>query len=894
MADHEYELCRAAMEAVPNAMILIDKNRKMIMANAQAIKLFGYSRRDIVGKPFHVLIPKRLRGKPGTMSDIFFMRKTAPLFQGLQRELYGRRKTGAEVPIDLTFTSVKASKGRYLLAVITDLTQRKWTEDRFRLIVRGGPNAMILLDRAGTIALANSQAELLFGYSRRELVGLPAEELIPERLRKNYAKRLKSFFANPEVRLMGSGGDLFGLRKDGSEVPVDIALNLIESPEGRFVLVSIADISSRKKSEEELALSQAAVARAKSDFLASMSHEIRTPMNAVIGMTELLIDTRLDDEQRQFVTTIHSAGETLLGIINDILDYSKLEAGKLALESEDFVLNEVIEDAVGLFSARAYEKKIELALSVDSHIPEILSGAPMRLKQIVSNLVSNAIKFTDKGEVVVRVEQEASSRDDVRLRISVKDTGIGIPPEGKKILFQAFSQMDASITRKYGGSGLGLAICKKLIERMEGEFGFESTYGHGSEFWFRLTIQKTGSSVAKVSSAAELTGIRVLVVDDNATNREILRRQLTARGMRLSEVPDGLQALELLRREAVGPDPFDIALLDLHMHAMDGLTLAREIHDEPALTKLPTIIVSSSGWAITPEMRQAAGVSSALSKPVRQAILFKRMAQALGKAQSEEAPGRQSPVRTKKLRILLAEDNAVNRQVAMLQLKKLGYTADVAKDGRDALASYKSSPYDVILMDCQMPEMDGFTATKEIRRLESGKRRTIIVAMTANALEGDREKCLNAGMDDYISKPVRLDILSGILKRWAKNKPEAPPTVQPALAQAEPSDSSFDSSALEALRELTADSPGALRSIVNEFVANSLDLIKAMGEAEARRDQEAIKRAAHTLKGSSGNLGARALQSLCASIESNDRPKDWRRQLDLEFASARRVLESSC
>lgn len=893
MADTKSFLYRAAVEAAPNAVIMIAGDGTMLLANPQAEKLFGYRGKELIGKPFSLLIPERFRGKPGTAPMSLFS-KPDKIFTGAERDFFGLRKDGSEVPIDVSISSIKSPKGPIFLAAIIDLSQRKWTEERFRMVLRGWPYAMILIGNNGTIALVNSQAEMLFGYSRQELVGEPVDKLIPARLRKKYLTARDSLSAKPEVRFMGSRSDIFGLRKDGSEVPLNIGLNPLDLPEGRFILASIIDVTERKKSEEELLQAQAATTQAKSDFLANMSHEIRTPMNAVIGMTELLVDTRLNDEQRQFVTTIHSAGETLLSIINDILDFSKLDAGKLVLESEEFVLEDIIEDAVGLFSARAYEKKIELGIFIDENVPEVMHGAPTRLRQIVSNLVSNAIKFTESGEVVVRVVSQGNIKDHVILLFSVKDTGIGIAAEGRQILFQAFSQIDSSMTRKYGGSGLGLAICKRLIELMGGEFGFDSVPGMGSNFWFRLRLKKSSKPNISPSNEVDLAGVRALVVDDNATNREILHRQLSSRGMRLEAVSEGPEALKLLCQAAAGPDPFEIAILDYHMQIMDGLTLARTIHADPGLAHLPIVIVSSSGWAITPEIRRDAGVFAALSKPVRQAILFKRLAQALGRAKSDESHSLTTPAQAKRLRILVAEDNSVNRQVIILQLKKLGYTADMAPDGREALAAHERTIYDLILMDCQMPEMDGFETTAAIRRREAGDRRTIIVAMTANALEGDREKCLKAGMDDYISKPVRLEVLSQALNRWGQDAPPPASASRVAPVPVAETETVLDRAILDSLRELTADSPGGLRAIVVEFLGNAEGLIRDIEAAADRRDNEAIKRAAHTLKGSSGSMGAHSLQKFCARLESGERPQQWRRTLETEFSLARKALQSGC
>jgi len=671
-----------------------------------------------------------------------------------------------------------------------------------------------------------------------------------------------------------------------------------------------ADLAAANLRSQELAGTACEASRAKGEFLASMSHEIRTPMNGVIGMLGLLRDTPLSERQRQFVQIARGSAGNLLTVINDILDFSKIEAGKLSIEPITFDLQNCIEEASEIFATGVSEKSLELIVQYSAEVPRHVVGDPGRVRQVLTNLVSNAIKFTSQGHVLVKLECERQSESEAVIKFSVEDTGIGIPEDKLRILFEKFTQADSSTTRRFGGTGLGLAISKQLTELMGGHVGVTSEPGKGSTFWFSLPFGLS-KSPPETRSRAGLAGVRVLIADDNAVNRHVLREQISNWRMRPGVCASAAEALAALREAIASGDPYHLAVLDYQMPGMDGEMLARAIKADALLRETVIVMLTSLGQPDDVNQLKKAGIFACLVKPARQSKLWDVLAEAWA-ARLKQSPAQMltmpaavaapMPSRRGRLvtpRTLVVDDGITNQKVGRLMLENLGCHVDVAANGKEAVEMLDLLPYDAVFMDCEMPEMDGYEATAEIRRRQAGKPHLPIIAMTAKAINGDRERCLAAGMDDYISKPVRLEDLDAALERWIPNdvsegKPDkqslSPSGANEPGAEFNSANSALDPVVTERLRSLAeATDLSVLTEIYEAFLGSAVGYSAALREASASGNAEDLARAAHALKGAAANIGAKALAQLAHELEILGRSPSLTRaaelidQLDIEF-----------
>jgi two-component system, sensor histidine kinase and response regulator len=772
------------------------------------------------------------------------------------------------------------------------------TEERLRLSLDGSKLALWDLDlTTGMIYLSPRWAAML-GEAERETYTLftnvtalvhPDDQPAVYKILTSALKGATPAYRS-EQRVRTKAGDWIWIQSHGEVVQRDahgLALRMAGTN---------ADISERKRVEAELQRAKEvaeSASRAKSQFLANMSHEIRTPMNGVLGMAELLLGSDLPPAQRRYTETIYQSGNALLAIINDILDFSKIEAGKLELERIDFDLRDTVEQIMELFVERARQKNLELMCRIAGDAPRSVRGDPMRLRQVLVNLISNAIKFTAKGEVLVEVKREATLGEAGSaappidwLSFAVKDTGIGIAPENQARLFEAFTQADSSTTRRYGGTGLGLTIAQQLVYLMGGRIRVESKPGAGSTLVFTVPMDAVAPAQAPAPFSRGTQGLRVLIVDDNETNRTILREQVGSWGMRNDSADGGPTALELMRAAANAAVPYDLAILDMMMPDMDGIELSQRIKADSALARTKLIMLTSLGAEGESAAARAAGIAVYLTKPARQSELYNAIATVL--RGGTIAAGRASltpraSVTALRGKILLAEDNPVNEEVALAMLRQLQLEVDVVNDGQQALKAWLRTRYDAVLMDCQMPRMDGFEALRAIRKEESlrtqsraQQQHTPIIAVTANALAGDRENCIAHGFDDYLAKPFRAEELRTTLARWlperAPPRAAAPGPAQPAPGSgtlpASVSAPAVDAKALNAIRSLQRpNAPNVLEKIVSLYFDAAPKLIDEMQSASATGDSPALQRAAHSLKSASANLGATELAQLSKELE---------------------------
>jgi two-component system sensor histidine kinase/response regulator len=887
---------RGLVEAADDIIFRTDADGCFTYTNPAALEQLGYAEDELLGRSFLDLVREDYREQ----ARRFYADQREQAIPNSYCEFPMVTRAGEELWVGQRVQIVTEDE-RFagLQGLARDVTERNRIEqalererEQLRQIVTHAPVAMAMLDREGRHVAHSARWLRYLAVADPSVIGRTVDEVwpgMPERYRQALARALAGEVVSvPEDALE---------RGDGSRVFLRFTVHPWRDAAGEIggvvLVVQSIDVLVRAR--------QAALeaSRLKSEFVANMSHEIRTPLNGVIGMTRLLLDTPLTADQREYAEIIDQSGRALLDIVNDILDFSKIEAGRLELEVADFDLRRAVREVIGSFAEAAQAKGLELLCLIRHDVPSALRGDPGRLRQVLTNLVGNAVKFTTQGEIVLRVTLAEPVGERAVVQFEVRDTGIGIEPELQARLFQSFVQADGSASRQYGGTGLGLAISRRLVMLMGGQIGLESVPGQGSAFRVTVPFGRQPETLSAPPSAARLAGRRVLVVDDNATNREILSQQLRHWEMNVAAVENGARALAELRQHAGAPSAFDVAILDMKMPGMDGLTLARIVRADPALEPVKLVLLTSFGQRGHGAEATRIGVSGYLTKPVDEADLHDCLAEVLA-----VAPDRQHLVTRHSLRearapqsatLLVAEDNEVNQKVAVRILERLGYRVEVADNGEEALRACERQHYDAVLMDGQMPGMDGYEATRRIRQLEADARHTPIIAMTASAMKGDRERCLAAGMDDYVSKPVTPETLEAVLQVWlggggraseAAGRPPGPAT----------GDGRLDRAIVQGLMAIDDDG-----TLMDELVAAFLRIaperiaeIRAAAPADAPR----LERAAHSFFGTCSNLGCRRMADLCTRLEAMARSGSLEgtpalaEELEDEYALVRAAVEA--
>ncbi len=869
----------STFDTVADLIFIVDPAGNIARCNKAVIKKLNSTYKELIGKP---LLEVLLENEKSALLELHPGELEIPRLGGFFEVLI--ENVAFEIPVRSIY-------------VLHDISKRKHIEDDvarqkkfFESLVINNPAAIIVLDEKERIASCNPAFEKLFGYTQDEIVEANLDSLITTDATLQEASQYTQQALTGET-IHGIGKRR---RKDGNLVDVEILAVPVMVGEHKVGALAIYhDITELFNARQEAEDAN----RAKSEFLANMSHEIRTPMNGVIGMLELALDTNLTDEQREYLNISLQSAEALLALINDILDFSKIEAKKMELEIISFNLRTTVEDAAATLAQRAQDKGLELACLIHPDLASELRGDPGRIRQIIINLVGNAIKFTHQGEVVIRAEPVSETATHATIYFSIQDTGIGILAERQQSVFERFTQADGSTTRKYGGSGLGLTICKQLVEAMGGEIGVQSSPGMGSTFWFQLTFEKQPlekrGTAPLILQPVNLAGMRILGVDDNATNRTILTKTVEGFGCRVDTVASGSKSIEILRNALRNGDPYQVVLLDMQMPGMDGEQIVRAIKGDPGLKDVRIIVMTSIGQRGDASHMEALGCSGYLLKPVRQQMLYQALEAVLGRGEGEEPAivTRHMLAEQKQhtnQRILVAEDNPINQKLASILLNKAGYFVDSVENGRQVIEKAKEGKYNAILMDVQMPEMDGFEATRRIREWEAGSQQRIpIIAMTAHAMKGDRGRCLAAGMDDYVPKPLEIRILLSVLDRWlepsevadvlpvrsddpiAASSPFVTPPIEPSLPLIDelPMD-------IERALERFGDDRPFLYEMSRDYVAGFPDRIKDLRTALEARNANDFSRHAHNLKGVSANFSAAPVTKICTELETLGREDD--------------------